>query len=212
MGRAHLELAVDRFAGVFSGDYSLLQSIAHGHDVIQKPINISPAVDDAYELRVLSGTDAEIAWLVSASILNILCPDRRQAAKVARQLRQHRAIWLSPAGGGAQPDDNRLDALTDVVAYAMEENPSLETDITGHTGGCGGVKHALKDNFYKFMFRGDKTTDGYDGPWEQDAMKGIINYLPDSLIFSRSVDSSRIGVALAHVNSQDEFIGLERIR
>lgn len=201
-----LEWALENAAEVFAGDYELLKSIAHGHVVNKNSILVPPKQYGAYELRI-PGMDIgeEVKGCRQASTINVLCPDQRQAADVAAKLTEKGAVWLSPAAGAAQVEKVRFDAVVDVIAETMSFNQKAHLNATGHSGECGGVRNSLKSEF-KVKIMGD---DGKDGSHEQAAMRGLIGHLVAALINNKDIDHSRISVLLAHVDSNDRFVGLD---
>ena len=133
--------AMQRVHKLYESDPDLVREGAkhHGVEVVVGNM-IDPIAKKAYNARIPEGTEEEIAAVQQQdAVIGVQCMDWRQSKDLADMI--HPNASISTAGGAAQPDDERRQALVDLLVAIHEFNPTAKFELFAHTGVCGGMNH-----------------------------------------------------------------------
>lgn len=194
------------FVDLYQGDGDLVRPGAehHGVQVVEGDV-FDPLSRGNYNFRIPRRVDgASARRLIGAKRTTWVCEDYRQSAEAAE------ALGLRPetgddavfgvAGGAAQPEQSRFDAMVDLSASLYGANPEMEQVFVVHDEVCGGANYYTNGEMKEI-----REEQGVNA--EQSRMIGFRTRLVDALI-KRGVDPKKIKVGLAVVD-QDKFVKLQ---
>lgn len=193
--------ALRRVADLFAGDGDLVRPGAehHGVQVVQAGV-FDPISTGNYNFRLPEASTDEVQALVAAKRVAVVCEDYRQVGQVAAAEGFTPGVdaVIGVAGGAAQPETQRLDAMADLLAAVAGANPEAEILLGVHTGVCGGANHFTEGGMAKLVAEQGANA-------EHAAMLGFEEQLKQALI-DRGVQSSQISTGIATVEGT-QFVG-----
>lgn len=198
--------AMTAFVKLYNGDGDLVRPGAqrHGVQVVEGDIFDKPSKGN-YNFRIPRHINSETARaLIGAKRVAWVCEDYRQFGEVVE------ALGLSPetrsdavfgiAGGAAQPEQNRSEAMVELIASLSAANPDMEHILLVHDEVCGGA------NYYT----GGKMKEIREGQGvaaEQTQMVDFRTRMVDALK-QRGVNPKKIKVGFAVVE-HDAFVEIK---
>jgi len=148
--------ALSAFYELYKGDGDLVRPGAqkHGVQVIEGSIFDAPSKGN-YNFRI-PRVDVETATaLVNSKRLKIFCEDYRQFEEAVTASESNVAEGedgvIGVAGGAAQPEEKRLEAMAELIAASAEVNPEQNYVLGIHTGVCGGAEHFTGGEMSKIL-------------------------------------------------------------
>ena len=145
-----------------NADLGLIMEAAESHGIgwSQGGVFKQP-VENQYSYRGPIETDQLLSKIQSLKSITVACMDRRQVKKVADKLSPNQGqlqdALLASAGGAVQFNEQRLNALAQLLAACVKVNPSLRLNLAYHTGVCGGANyfHANRGHFARMYDKKD---------------------------------------------------------
>lgn len=161
---------------LYKNDADLVRAGAEQHGIaITQGGMFEPMEKGAYNLRLPDINKGEVEELGGVRSVTLVCMDYRQSWQVAqeRRFQPPKDAVIAVAGGAAQPQQARRQAMVEFLGAIISCNPSVAVNLAVHNGVCGGVNH----------FTGGEMQKAYqDSPaQERKAMQGYLEDFADQL-------------------------------
>jgi hypothetical protein len=199
--------ALTVFVDLYSGDGDLVREGAKHHrvQVIEGGDVFGELSPGNYNFRIPREIDLEtVRKLIKAKRVAWVCEDYRQSEEVVDALGLHPESGddavFGVAGGAAQPEQSRFDAMVDLSASLYIANPDMEQIFVVHDGVCGGANFYTNKGMERIVQEGGTEA-------EQAKMIEFRTKLVNALI-ERGVKPDKIKVGFAVVQD-NKFVQLK---
>jgi hypothetical protein len=191
-----LKKEIQKFNNVFSEDLELVRKTAEEHHIqLIKGSITDKAKNNAYNL--LLPYDRDVESLKKAKTILVECMDRRQVKQVQQIERPN--ITIAMAGGPAQPDETRRNALIHFLSEIGQVNDNCTFILYAHDSICGGANYFTQGEAQKQNARGQREEHIFMSNFTKQVVDGLETH---------GVQKNRIhtGIATIKNNSFDTIV------
>jgi hypothetical protein len=194
----NLSESINRFMTFYRGDGDLVRPGAAKHQVEVRERGIfDPVMTGHYNFGLPKSDDA--VRLTQAHRVVIACEDYRQVSQVAQALQlDNTDAFITVAGGAAQPDQARFEAMVELLSAIYQANPIADFILVAHNEVCGGANHFTQGQMAQIR----QEQDGEK--LESEKMAEYVRQLKKALL-AKGVNQNKVSLLMAKVTPDNRF-------